>query len=243
MATQFAFGKVVTDGLVLALDASDRNSYPGSGTTWRDLSGANNNGIFQNGPTFNSSNGGSVVLDGTDDIVVVNDASNLDFGTSEFSVGIWFYVSSSVFSSNTEYGIIDKNPLYEGNAGWGFEISSWGHTSPFNTVSVQLYNTGQSAWGNSNTTTTINTNRWNSIFGTRSGNTFVLYKNGTLASQKTNADIGISVNNSSNLILGDHSWGPSLRSNIANVQVYNRTLSAAEVQQNYNAQKSRFGLS
>jgi hypothetical protein len=49
MATQFAFGKIVTDGLVLALDAADKNSYPGSGTTWRDLAGikcCTNNNIF-----------------------------------------------------------------------------------------------------------------------------------------------------------------------------------------------------
>ena len=54
-----AFGngpRVVTDGLVLALDAADKNSYPGSGTTWNDISGNGWNGTFQNGPTFNSSN-------------------------------------------------------------------------------------------------------------------------------------------------------------------------------------------
>ena len=63
--------RIVTSGLVLALDAADRNSYPGSGTTWTDLSGNANNGTLTNGPTFNSANGGSIVFDGTNDFEAV----------------------------------------------------------------------------------------------------------------------------------------------------------------------------
>ncbi len=70
MATQFAFGKIVTDGLVLALDAADRNSYPGSGTTWTDLSINKSNSTLTNSPIFNSSNGGSIVFDGVDDYTI-----------------------------------------------------------------------------------------------------------------------------------------------------------------------------
>ena len=55
---------IVDSGLVLALDAADRNSYPGSGTTWTDLSGRGNNGTLTNGPTYSSVNGGSIVLMG-----------------------------------------------------------------------------------------------------------------------------------------------------------------------------------
>jgi hypothetical protein len=61
--------RIVTDGLVLALDAADRNSYPGSGTTWTDLTGRGNTGTLTNGPTYSSANGGSIVFDGTDDYV------------------------------------------------------------------------------------------------------------------------------------------------------------------------------
>ena len=61
--------RIVSNGLVLALDAADKNSYPGSGITWRDVSGNNNNGTLTNGPTFDSSNGGSIVFDGTNDFV------------------------------------------------------------------------------------------------------------------------------------------------------------------------------
>jgi hypothetical protein len=60
---------VVEDGLVLALDAANSKSYPGSGTTWSDLSGNGNSGTLINGPTFSSENGGSIVFDGVDDYV------------------------------------------------------------------------------------------------------------------------------------------------------------------------------
>ena len=61
--------KIVTQGLVLALDAASNNSYPGSGTTWKDLSGNNNTGTLVNGPTFSSANGGTFILDGSNDYI------------------------------------------------------------------------------------------------------------------------------------------------------------------------------
>jgi hypothetical protein len=67
----FVGPNIVTDGLVLALDAGSKKSYAGSGTTWKDLSGNGNNGTLVNGPTFNSANGGSIVFDGVDDYVLL----------------------------------------------------------------------------------------------------------------------------------------------------------------------------
>ncbi len=63
---------IVTNGLVLHLDAANTKSYSGSGTTWTDLSGNGNNGTLTNGPTFDSANYGSVVHDGVDDYIVGN---------------------------------------------------------------------------------------------------------------------------------------------------------------------------
>ena len=54
--------RIITDGLVLCLDAANKQSYPGSGTVWTDLAGSNN-GTLTNGPTFSSANGGSIVFD------------------------------------------------------------------------------------------------------------------------------------------------------------------------------------
>jgi hypothetical protein len=68
---------LVQDGLILALDAADKNSYKGTGTLWNDLSGNVNNGTLTNGPSFNNSNGGTISFDGTDDYVSITNNSTL----------------------------------------------------------------------------------------------------------------------------------------------------------------------
>ena len=93
MATQFANGKIVTDGLVLCLDAADLNSYPTTGTTWFDLAGSNN-GTLTNGPTFSGTGASSsIVFDGVDDYVSVsgNDSTNLP---GDYTVEIWVNTES-----------------------------------------------------------------------------------------------------------------------------------------------------
>ena len=63
MAGRIAYyGGIVTNGLVLDLDAAKKDSYPGTGTSWRNIAGNSNNGTLTNGPTFNSNNGGSIAL-------------------------------------------------------------------------------------------------------------------------------------------------------------------------------------
>ena len=63
------YGNIVKDGLVLDLDAAKRDSYPGVGTAWNDISGFRNNGTLVNGPTYNPTNAGSIVFDGASDKV------------------------------------------------------------------------------------------------------------------------------------------------------------------------------
>jgi hypothetical protein len=89
MGTQYAFGQIVTDGLVLCLNASDRNSYVSGSTTWNDVSGRGNNGTLTNGPTFNSANGGSIVFDGTNDFV--NCGNNTSLNLNKHTICFWFY--------------------------------------------------------------------------------------------------------------------------------------------------------
>ena len=73
---------IVTDGLVLCLDAANKKSYSGSGTTWTDRSGNGNNGTLVNGPTFDSGNGGSIDFDGVDDNVNLGNDSSFDLKVS-----------------------------------------------------------------------------------------------------------------------------------------------------------------
>ena len=78
MATDYNHS-IVTDGLVLCVDAANTKSYPGSGTTWTDISGKNHNGTLINGPTFSSDNMGGIVFDGSNDAVTLSANSDFDF--------------------------------------------------------------------------------------------------------------------------------------------------------------------
>jgi hypothetical protein len=86
---------IVTDGLVLNLDAGWYNSYPGSGTVWTDLSGQGNNGTLFNSPTFSSNGQGSLNFDGTDDYVRVNESASIDITTNTITFGAWCYPTVS----------------------------------------------------------------------------------------------------------------------------------------------------
>jgi hypothetical protein len=96
---------IVKDGLVLWLDANDKTSYPGTGTTWRDLSRTASTGSLTNGPTFNSGSGGSIVFDGVDDYVEFGDI--LDLGINSMTVNQWLYFSNN----NTVQITLSKAPV------------------------------------------------------------------------------------------------------------------------------------
>jgi hypothetical protein len=98
MATRYNYtGGIVTDGLVLNLDAAKVDSYPGTGTTWRDLSGNNNNGTLTNGPTFSGiGKQAAIVFDGVDDYAILpTNFFNPNAGTP-FTVSFWFKTSRSL---------------------------------------------------------------------------------------------------------------------------------------------------
>ena len=97
-------GHIITDGLVIALDAANTKSYPGSGTTWSDLSGNSNNGTLTNGPTFNSRNGGSIVFDGVDDYVTLGTPSILNGVQLPLTICGWGNLST-VSGFRTLYGV------------------------------------------------------------------------------------------------------------------------------------------
>jgi hypothetical protein len=86
--------KIITSGCVLSLDAADKLSYKGSGTTWKDLSGNNNTGTLTNGPTFNAGNMGSIVFDGTNDYVGFTYNSIFNPSTS-VTLSIWLRLTAS----------------------------------------------------------------------------------------------------------------------------------------------------
>jgi len=217
MATQYANGRIVTDGLILSLDASDQNSYTSGSTTWRDLAGSNN-GTLTNGPTFSSAgNASSIVFDGSDDYV--NLPNGLLSGTSDFTIIQW--VQSNGAGVGTTFGNYNSGNLQFG----------WSNSYVF------LWLDNSSAYAStSNFTTSITM-----IAGRRIGTTTNYLKNGIVISTgSSNASIG---NSNSNFRIGTNSTtNEQYNGKIYTTMVYNRGLSNAEILQNYNAQKGRFGL-
>jgi hypothetical protein len=225
-----AFGngpRIVTNGLVLNLDAADRNSYPGSGTTWKDMSGNNITGSLINNPTFNTSNGGNFGFV-TDDYVIMEENSALNTQTP--SVEVWFKTNSINQSGfwfekgqvNTQYSLFQEN-----------ESIVWRQCTPF----LQSQYTTIANY--------VNTTNWFQVVGTFISGDRRLYISGVLAnSDNQTGTIATNTNGMSIGVYGGFNGGRGYfyNGNIAIVRVYNRVLSASEVLQNYNAQKSRFGL-
>lgn len=235
MFTPFAFQQpqLVTNGLVLYLDASDRTSYVSGSTMWRDLS-AGNNGTLTNGPTFNSGNGGSIVFDGTNDYV---DCGNTvgNFGTSNFTLSAW------VKTTSTSRSILAKQ-ISNGWNGFNFYINTTGKLQP----TVDWTTSAQFGYIISNTS--VNTGVWvYCVFvfiGTTKSN-WKIYINGVSDSfTEGGVDIaGSGINNSALFTLAKREFPEgTLTGNISLVQIYNRALSAQEVLQNFNAQRQRFNI-
>jgi hypothetical protein len=222
MAVQYANGKIITDGLVLALNAADKNSYPGSGTAWNDLSGNGNNGTLVASPTYNSANNGSLVFNGTSQYVNAGNAANLQITVG--TISSWFNANNG----NSGYNAIIAKQL-----AWGLFVAD--------NVLVAF------DWGNSaerSTGITVGNSTWNYVtmtftetVGTPSNNA-IIYLNGIPVLTTTVKHSGQSVQ----VQIGEGNAGQFFGGNIAQASIYNRVLSAQEVAQNYNAQKSRFCL-
>ena len=232
MAYSMGPGKIVEDGLVFYVDAANKESYPGSGTTWFDLKG-NDNGTLTSSPTFVNENGGVIDFDSTD---YVN--TNLDSSTyNSFSINAWVNGDSlstyQTVAAQTRYG----TPW--SNSSWLLYIEAPGGT-PYMTFYIGSGGSFILAGKN----TVLSSGQWYHVVGTWDGSTSKLYINGvkettegTVPSMNTtpiNTLIGASLNGGGTGNTGY--WNGK----ISNVQIHNRALSSQEVNQNYNALKGRF---
>jgi hypothetical protein len=218
--------KIVTDGLVLALDAGNTKSYPGSGTAWFDKSGRGNNGILVNGPTFNTGSLGSIVFDGVNDYVNIG---TTDFGIiRDFTISFWTDI--------TKDGAIQIfNKGY--NSPWGIYIDK----QASNVLSCQLSFT--SGFGQTNTLTTNYSGIKNWVV-VRNNTSLTWYVNGSQDNTSTISSLDVSQSLSKQWRIGSNFDVniPNFKGNLYNFLVYNKSLSPQEVLQNYNATKGRFGL-
>jgi len=233
---------IVTNGLVLNLDAGFTPSYPTTATTWYDVSSGGNNGTLINGPTYNSANGGYINFDGVDDYFEVQQRAQLtEFQYYDnFSIELWVGnpINQYLFTNRKNTSL-----LFSGWAiyGQGSSIICWIGGFPGRYGWRRIY-------------APINTGGWNHIVYTNTSDYLSqkVYVNGV--------DVGYDITR-------DDGWADSIidytqqpyhvpvigtspaddysqfgGGKIPIARVYNRTLTANEALQNYNAQKSRFGL-
>lgn len=229
----FGSPPIVTSGLVLNLDAGNTKSYPRSGTIWRDLSGNNYSGSLVNGPTFNSANGGTIVFDGTNDYTVLTRPAQI-ITSGSISINLWAKWTTVGTTISTIQVLIDNN--HSSSPVQGFVIQD----RPDLSKKIQF---GTSFATNGVTSSfQVGNGSWQNITGTFQSGSTRLYINGVLDGISTLEANMATVQPNISIGYWQFTPGRYLNGNVATVQIYNRALTPTEVQQNYNAQKSRFNL-
>ena len=221
-------GPLITSGLVLNLDASNAASYPGSGTTWTDLSSSSNSGTLTNGPTYSSSNGGSIVFDGSNDIV--SSFSTQISGTGSKTISSWIKLNTT-----SRAGIAGTRSLAEW--GWGFTANRSG------VGTLDFYDTRGSSLS---AAAGLGTNIWYHVTVTYDDSRMVtLYVNGSQVAISSTPFAALNASSFTGVIGNEDEYTNPFyhpfRGSIAQVAIYNRALTAVEVLENYNALRPRFG--
>ena len=220
---------IVTDGLVFAVDAGSTRSYAGSGTTVNNLV-SSTTATLTNGPGFSTSNGGIWTFDGADDYIQTNTTTTP--ATGAFTIEFIYQISNT------------------GGRGGMFERNS---SSPYNGVTLGQGGTGDWSFAVNNGSQSVQysapyptTNTWYHDVGVYNGNNKVkFYRNGVLLGTTTGATLGNLDTGGTRINLRIFSRDGSsgvIGGKVANFRTYNIALTAAQVLQNFNAQKSRFGL-
>ena len=212
---------IVSDGLVLYLDPASQRSYSGSGNTAYDLSGSGNTSALTNGPTFNSSNLGAFVLDGSNDYILVNSQANILSKTAYTKIAFIYISNFSTVNNIISGGFSGQHAFWM----FGTDKLNAGHNGAWNTVVGA---------------TSLSLNTWYFAAVTYSDSTgWKLYLNGR--EDGTSVDTTTFTGNQE-ISIGSYNTGNNFTGRIASVQVYNRALTASEIVQNYNATKRRYGL-
>jgi hypothetical protein len=219
---------IVTNGLVLCTDAGNPRSYSGSGTQWNDVTSSGFNFTLINGPTYSSSNLGSFTFDGVNEIATAGYNTALDTQTPTVEVwvrtnattqnGFWFEKGAV----NTQYALFQEGGLIQ----WRMNI---GGITNLSTTTASF----------------MNTTNWFQVVGTYTSGSRILYINGVQVNSDTQT--GTIATNSSGMSIGAYGGNSGNNSYWYNgalsiCRVYNRVLSAAEVLQNFNATRGRYGI-
>lgn len=222
----FVGPNITTDGLVLALDAGSKKSYPGSGTTWSSLVGSTN-ATLTNGPSFSNN---SMAFDGVNDVSTYSTPHTDSLTTLTYEL---------VFkgSRGDDYSYILHNNGSSTSTGNSWVTFGW--YAGTNYVYASLNGHYSSMY---DSTTIIDSSTYYHLTLTWDGSTQKFYINGDLKKSMSLGSIN-KVLDTTTSIGGNKNGGYRMSNvDVPFLKIYNKTLSAEEIQQNYNATKSRFGL-
>ncbi len=217
---------IVRNGLVLNLDAANIRSYPGSGTNWTDLNGTGTTLTLQNGPTYSSTDSGSILFDGVNDFA--STATSLVNRTNgqEITVSCWIKPTRNA----GQYSIICTNRSSDAS------VYNWIFYQHTNDGAISFHGSAQNK---SSYVPALNT--WVNVTNTvTAAGVSTLYVNGVSTYIVTGYTYG---GVPSRLAIGSNNGASEpFQGNISQVSIYNRALTQAEILQNYNALKGRYGL-
>jgi hypothetical protein len=229
---------IVSNGLVLYLDAGNRRSYVSGSTAWNDLSGQNNNGTLNNGPLFSDNVGGNIVFDG------INDWVSTSYKLIEGTDASRPIILSFWINPNPVQSAVTNNPIFIGSAfysGFGLQYTGTVYRIWLRMTSGTYADTLPLTPGQFQYVTLV--------WGGSEDSKIYSYINGNLNSQRsiTYSNFNQNLNSYPLRVALAYTSGGSAATgyftgNIANLKVYHRNLSAQEILQNYNATKSRFNL-
>jgi hypothetical protein len=215
---------VVTDGLVLCLDAGNPKSYPGSGTAWGDISTTGAVGTWDVSPTFSSNNGGT--------IQVTNNGPRLSFtqiplnDPNKFTVMVWGNFQTYVGTTRPRYISINQS---------GSNLQFGHNDTGFNNQLYLRHNSVLYA------APALNPNQWSQYVVSKNDSTVLFYINGVVS---TTTSTTVPTANAVGNVIGGYSatTGNTLTGFLGQANYYNRTLSSQEIQQNFNALRGRYGI-
>lgn len=217
---------IVRNNLLMHHDAGQTASYPKTGTTLTDMVAASYPGTLTNGPTYDSADGGSIKFDGVNDHVTMS-SSLAALCTADITAEAWFKMTST----SPDWVRVIGTGGNSGNRTFGL----WYNTGS-NYILWQRYGAADPAIL---ITQALSLNTWYHFVATTSGNSHVLYLNNVQKGTATAA--GPWASSSENVTLGYAGFHSPITGNISIARLYSKALTAAEVTQNWNAQKTRFG--
>lgn len=222
----------VTSGLVSYLDAGDTTSYPGTGTTWTDLVSSVNNGTLTNGPVFTSSGSASYfTFDGSNDGVQL---AGTNFSLNTMTISCWNFSANY----NQNGFMFEKTTNGTVNTQYSFFFAA------DNNIYYRTYGLSTQDLVISNTTAGTVNNQWNNFVATFDGTNKRIYRNGTLVATSANLTGTVTQNTTGAAYIGIYGSfaGYPFNGRKSINRIFNRALSQAEITQDYNFFKGRYGL-